>query len=107
MTFGDAEQTAKILASFARDSFNDEKEIAAAAGAGDIDKVLLLTHRVAGRTAQAGARELAEEFRRAEMELSADKALSQKQIDNLFSLTHKLHQLAQAMLEYNALEAVG
>ncbi|MDO3643183.1 ATP-binding protein [Mucilaginibacter sp. L3T2-6] len=106
MTFGDAEQTAKILASFARDSFNDEKEIAAAMEAGDMDKLLLVTHRVAGRTAQAGARDLAEDFRLAEIELSAGKELSQKRKDNILLLTQKLHRLAKAMQEYNVPEAV-
>jgi len=107
MTFGDPEQTAKILALFAKDSFHDAKEIAAAIKAGKVDKVLLVTHRVAGRTAQAGARELAEGFRLAEIELSADKELSQARIDNILSLTKKLHSLAKAMQEYNALEVVG
>ena len=107
MTFGDPEQTAKILALFAKDSLHDAKEIAAAVKAGNIDKLLLVTHRVAGRTAQAGARDLAESFRLAEMELSADKELSQARIDNISLLTGKLHALAKAMQEYSALEAVG
>lgn len=106
MTFGDPEQTAKILARFAKDSLADEKEISAAIKAGNIDKVLLIAHRIAGRTAQAGARELAEGFRLAEMELSADKELSQRRKDNILALTQKLHGLAKAMQEYNALEAV-
>lgn len=106
MTFGDHHQTAKILALFAKDSLHDEKEIAAAIKARNAEKVLLVTHRIAGRTAQAGARDLAESFRLAEMELSADKELSQQRIDKILSLTQKLHSLAKTMQEYNALEAV-
>jgi signal transduction histidine kinase/CheY-like chemotaxis protein len=107
MTFGDPEQTAKILARFAKDSFHDLKAIKAGIVAGNVDMVLLLTHRVAGRTAQAGGRELAEAFRLAEMELAADKELTKPRVENILALAQKLHDLAVAMQEYSAIETVA
>jgi len=107
MTFGDPEQTAKILARFAKDSFNDVKEIKAGIAADNVEKLLLLAHRIAGRTAQAGARELAESFRLAEMELAANKELTKPYVDNILALAQQLHNLAQAMQEYRVIETVA
>ncbi|MCR8559410.1 response regulator [Mucilaginibacter sp. BJC16-A38] len=106
MTFGDPEQTAKILARFAADSINDAQELKTAIERQNIEKILLLTHRIAGRTAQAGARELAESFRLIEMELNVDRELSSKKIKTILSLAKKLSDLAIATRDYTFIETV-
>lgn len=106
MTFGDPEQTTKILARFAADSINDVQELETGIETHDVEKVLLLTHRIAGRTAQAGARELAESFRLIEMELNADRDLTPKRIKAILSLNKKLCKLAIATRDYSFIESV-
>jgi signal transduction histidine kinase/CheY-like chemotaxis protein len=106
MTFGDPEQTAKILARFAADSINDIKELKAGIAAKNLEKVLLLTHRIAGRTAQAGARELAEGFRLAEIELNVDKEFTENRVSNILVLVQKLNKLAIACGDYSFNETV-
>ena len=106
MTFGDPEQTAKILTQFARDSLYDIKQLKAALTAADKEKLSLVTHRIAGRTAQAGARELAEGFRLAEMQLTGEIELTQALTENILALSEKLHTLALAAREYGATETV-
>jgi len=106
MTFGDAAQTAKVLARFAADSMNDIGELKTALTDKDIDKILLLTHRVAGRTAQAGVRDLAKGFRLAEMELSIDRKLTINRAGHILSLTEKLHNVAIAARDYKIPEVV-
>jgi HPt (histidine-containing phosphotransfer) domain-containing protein len=94
MTFGDPNQIAKILIRFAEDSLNDVEELYAGINEHKIETVLLLTHRIAGRTAQAGASELAKGFRLAELELHRDKKLTEKRTKHILSLAGKLHDLA-------------
>ena len=106
MTMGDPEQTAKVLARFAIDSTNDVEELKAGLAAENIEKVLLLTHRIAGRTAQAGARELAESFRLAEMELNRDKKLTATRVEHILALAQKLYTLAIATRDYSFIETV-
>jgi signal transduction histidine kinase/DNA-binding NarL/FixJ family response regulator len=106
MTFGDPEQIAKILTRFAEDSHNDIKELHTCINEDNADAVLLLAHRIAGRTAQLGARELAENFRLAEMELNGDKELTAARIKNILSLTDKLQGLVMATQQYSYKETV-
>ncbi|SHN24576.1 ATP-binding protein [Mucilaginibacter sp. OK098] len=106
MTMGDTEQTAKILARFAVDSMNDVEQLKAGLATENIEKVLLLTHRIAGRTAQAGARELAESFRLAEMELNRDKKITATRIEHILALAQKLHDLAVVTRDYSFIETV-
>jgi HPt (histidine-containing phosphotransfer) domain-containing protein len=94
MTFGDHNLIAKILIRFAEDSLNDVAELRAGINEQKMDAVLLLTHRIAGRTAQAGATELAKDFRLAELELHQNKKLTDKRTRHLLSLAGKLHDLA-------------
>ncbi|MES2279350.1 MAG: ATP-binding protein [Bacteroidota bacterium] len=100
MTFGDPEQTAKVLARFADDSFTDIQILRKGLSKYDIASVSLLSHRVAGRTAQVGAKVLAGNFRMAEMELNRSKQLTTAQIDHFLTLANQLHQLALAAREY-------
>ena len=106
MTMGDAEQTAKILARFVADSINDVKELKTGLATQNIEKVLLLTHRIAGRTAQAGARELAESFRLVEMELNRDKKFTANKVEHILALAQKLNDLAIATRAYSFVEPV-
>ncbi|ASU31918.1 hybrid sensor histidine kinase/response regulator [Mucilaginibacter xinganensis] len=106
LTMGDQEATAKILARFAADSFNDLEELKTGIEKQEVEKVLLLTHRIAGRTAQAGARELAESFRLAEIELGRDKKFTAKRIEEILTISQKLHTLAIATRDYSFTETV-
>ncbi|WP_256003682.1 ATP-binding protein [Pedobacter deserti] len=73
MTYGDEEQLRKILTRFVLDSRNDIAQARLAIEAGDTANVRLIVHRIAGRTAQIGAAELAAEFRRCEIALTEGK----------------------------------
>lgn len=106
MTFGDPEQTAKILTRFAKDSLHDIKQLKAAITTTEIEKLSLITHRIAGRTAQAGARELAEGFRLAEMQLTGGNELTPALTENILALAEKLHALALAVREYGMKETI-
>ena len=101
MTFGDPGQMAGILLRFSEDSLNDIDELYTRINENDVEMALLLVHRIAGRTAQAGDRELAENFRLTEMELRNDKVLTIEKIKNLLSLIAKLNSLAIAAGNYN------
>jgi signal transduction histidine kinase/response regulator of citrate/malate metabolism len=94
MTFGDPNEIAKLLIRFAEDSLNDVEELYAGINEHKIETVLLLTHRIAGRIAQAGASDLAKSFRLAELELRRDKMLTEKRARQILSLASKLHDLA-------------
>jgi signal transduction histidine kinase/CheY-like chemotaxis protein len=100
MTFGDPEQTASILLRFSEDSLNDIDELNAGISENEVDKVLLLLHRVAGRTAQAGDKELSESFRLAEIELQKGRVLTDEKIKNVLWLSSKLNTLAIAARNY-------
>jgi signal transduction histidine kinase len=73
MTFGDAEQLSKVLGRFVVDCRHDAADLVGALHRNDHPQIVLLTHRIAGRTAQMGARKLAGEFRLAEMAWSGNE----------------------------------
>ncbi|HEY4323154.1 MAG TPA: ATP-binding protein [Mucilaginibacter sp.] len=100
MTSGDTNLTDKILMRFVKDTTNDVDELHVAINENNIEAVILLTHRIAGRTAQVGARELAESFRLAEIDLDRDKTLTAEKIRNILSIAAKLNDLAGATHEY-------
>ncbi|BAU55235.1 hybrid sensor histidine kinase/response regulator [Mucilaginibacter gotjawali] len=104
MTFGDPKQTFSVLNRFAEDSLNDIEQLNDAIEIKDSETVLLITHRIAGRTAQVGAKVLAGNFRIAEMDLEKDKKLTANKINHLVALTDKLQELASAVKETNKLE---
>jgi len=95
MTFGDKYQLNKILTRFTRDCENDSAELTLAVKSYEIEKVILLLHRIAGRTAQIGAGTIAAEFRMAEMELFKDKQLSDDTTAKVLLLTDKLQNLVK------------
>ncbi len=67
MTFGDKHQLNRILQRFVEDCRHDIAELKQSASDHDRETTVLLTHRIAGRTAQIGAAELAAELRAAEI----------------------------------------
>jgi HPt (histidine-containing phosphotransfer) domain-containing protein len=101
MTFGDANETAKILHRFAKDSFSDIDELCSMINEKQVDNILLITHRIAGRTAQAGATELSKGFRMAEIALHKDEVLNQKWTRNILELADELHHLSVVAEQYN------
>ncbi len=67
LVFGDQEQLLKVIALYQTDTRQDLRELRKAYAEGDYDQVALLVHKLAGRTAQIGAKELAEELRKLEL----------------------------------------
>lgn len=92
MTFNDDEQLKKILLRFSEDSLNDSDEIRDAVDKADQPRLRLLTHRLAGRIAQIGAKKLATAFRLMEMELG-NKDLDPLKKPQLEALLKQLSQL--------------
>ncbi len=93
MTFGDKDQNHKILSSFKDDSINDIAGLKLSVKNHDYEEAVLTAHRIAGRTAQIGAAELATDFRQLEMELYNNKQLTPQIISNIQLLTEKLKAL--------------
>ncbi len=87
MTFGDEQQLKKIIDLFIRDSENDIHLLRAAAKNHDTDQLSLIFHRIAGRTAQMGAKELSLAFRKLEMD-------SQKGLLEEEEMNYQLNKLA-------------
>jgi HPt (histidine-containing phosphotransfer) domain-containing protein len=95
-----------VMTAFAENSINDIEELHTAIDKHKTETVLLLLHRIAGRTAQTGSKELAEQFRLAEMELTRDKELTADRIKIIVSLTHRLHKLIITANQYRLKDIV-
>jgi CheY-like chemotaxis protein/anti-sigma regulatory factor (Ser/Thr protein kinase) len=107
MTFGDPAMVASILRRFSEDSLNDIEELYAKINEHSPEGVLLLIHRIAGRTAQAGGRELAEQFRLAEIGLEKNNELTQERIKHILWLANQLNDLAIATSNYSNKETTA
>ncbi|WP_231458873.1 MULTISPECIES: ATP-binding protein [unclassified Pedobacter] len=70
MTFGDQQMLEKILTRFKLDCVNDSKELTQYIKDNNQDKSRLIVHRLAGRTAQMGAKTLATAFRELEIDIA-------------------------------------
>lgn len=93
MTFGDAEQFSKILNRFIQDCQDDHQALLQSLQAGDDALTSLLLHRLAGRLAQMGCRDLAMAFRLLEINMEKEKipplaVKLQKLIDYLIADRH-------------------
>lgn len=97
MTFNDEEQLQRILLRFSADSLNDSNEIQEAIRKKDQDKLRLITHRMAGRIGQIGAKKLAAGFRTMEMELANNEHLDSRGKDKILTLLEQLSQLLIAV----------
>ncbi|TCD02583.1 ATP-binding protein [Pedobacter psychroterrae] len=93
MTYGDQEQLTKVLLRFKTDCLADGEEIRQSLKELNLGGLQLLTHRLAGRIAQIGAKNLAGDFRACELELRAVKALSDTERQALLLLLTRLDQL--------------
>jgi signal transduction histidine kinase/FixJ family two-component response regulator len=89
MTYGDKEQMILIIEQFIEDSLTDLGLLDNAIGLEDTNKLVLLLHRVAGRTAQIGAKELGAAFR--SLEITVDET------NQFIELKKKVHNLKVSM----------
>jgi signal transduction histidine kinase/CheY-like chemotaxis protein len=102
MTFGNAGQTGEILMHFAEDTLKDIHKLKPAISKKNIYDTLLLTHRIAGRTAQIGAGELSKNFRLAEMQLRRSNELTDEWVENINRHIEELQELANSVKEMAA-----
>nr|WP_232325350.1 ATP-binding protein [Pedobacter panaciterrae] len=93
MTYGDTEQLNKILLRFREDSLNDSNEIRLAIVEDDLIVLRLLTHRLAGRIAQIGAKDLAGAYRACELKLNNKEQLDGRSKEEIILLLDKLDVL--------------
>lgn len=96
MTFDDEEQLKRILLRFREDSLSDSKEIEDAIQNNDQDQLRLLAHRMAGRIAQIGSKQLAASFRKMEIEIAAE-GLDETKIQTFRTLLQQLRQLLKQL----------
>jgi signal transduction histidine kinase/CheY-like chemotaxis protein len=99
MTLGNTGQTGQILLHFAEDTLKDITRLKHGLKKKNIPDILLLTHRIAGRTAQVGAGELSKNLRLAEMQLRKSGKLSDEWIDILNEQIDELQELANSVKE--------
>jgi len=101
MTFGDQDQFDKIMNRFVQDCIQDEGEIEDAVSDEDVEHVSLVTHRLAGRIAQMGSRELAADFRKMEIELNGSKKIDPAQLRQIRVLLGRLKKLIYEIEHYS------
>ncbi len=90
----------KILDRFQKDCFDDIAELQTTIQINEIDKVRLIVHRLAGRTAQIGATELGKDFRILEQEIASQSTLQTREIQQLNLLVLKLEQLIKFIQDH-------
>lgn len=90
MTFGDDEQLQKLLKQFVTDTKNDKANLEKTLKDEDLQTASLIVHRLAGRTAQFGIKELSADFRKMELELNHLEVFES-------SVKEKLMQLCQEL----------
>jgi len=93
MTYGDTEQLNKILLRFKEDCQTDGDEIRLATAENDLVVLRLLTHRLAGRIAQIGSKDLAKEYRECELKLNNSVQLDEPLKGEIMLLLEKLSGL--------------
>jgi len=93
MTLGDNRQLNKILKRFTEDCIDDIAELRLGMGNYDNEKLILLIHRIAGRTAQIGAADLAADFRMAEIDFEKNDLSDEAKIETIILLTNRLQML--------------
>lgn len=96
MTFGDEEQLRKVLDRFVTDSLADIAALQQSTGA----QQSLLVHRLAGRIAQIGSRDLAAAFRQLEIDMAGGLPAPEVQ-EELELLTEELQQLIAGVNAYS------
>ena len=99
MTLGDQQLLESILNRFKADCEEDSLLLEKSLIADDLASCRLITHRLAGRTAQVGAKKLAEEFRIIEREIAAHTKLDETLSARIGELLDKLNHLIFLMNE--------
>lgn len=102
MTFGDQQMLQKILNRFKQDCIDDATALRSYIQEDNQDKSRLLTHRLAGRTAQMGSKTLAQSFRILEIEI-AEKGLESSIKSEVQVQLKKLDNLIKVMEEMDSL----
>ncbi len=97
MTMGDQQMMAKILTSFIRDCEEDRALIKEGIANQNQPEVRLVVHRLAGRIAQIGARELGAEFRQLEQEVAVVQGLDETIRNQINTLLEKLQSLLKTV----------
>lgn len=102
MTMGDQEMMEKILKSFIRDCEEDQSLLQQSIIEGNQPEARLVVHRLAGRVAQIGAKDLGAEFRRLEQEVAAVEILddtTQQKIDASLAKLQSLLKTVEARVQ--------
>lgn len=94
MAFGDQDSIFAILRQFIRDSMDDSLELEIKMNKNKTGECLLLLHRIAGRTAQFGAPELAAGFRKAEQTLREEGGFTPQLKNEINELLTRLKKLS-------------
>lgn len=104
MTFGDKELLLKILKRFRDDCQDDRIALRAVMENGEFEESRLIVHRIAGRTAQMGAVELAAAFRLLEIRMdqagevtAEDEQAIQQLLEKLKEMTRQVSQKITAL----------
>ncbi|MDN3587250.1 ATP-binding protein [Pedobacter aquatilis] len=105
MTFGDQQMLEKILNRFKLDCINDSQELTLYLKENNQDKSRLIVHRLAGRTAQMGAKTLATSFRELELEIAND-GLDEGRVKQIMIQLKKLESLIAVIENMEQLEKI-
>lgn len=93
MTMGDQDMVKKIIQRFESDTSEDILKLQQAMENQQIDEVSLLLHRIAGRTSQIGAKDLASKFRIEEIAVQQNRRLEEDQRLRITSYAKELENL--------------
>lgn len=99
MTLGDKQMQEKILKRFKHDSEEDIATLKTSLGDGDVQKIRLVIHRLAGRLAQIGAKALATEFREMEISIDQKKSIDKVLQSKILTLLVDLNELLLEVIE--------
>lgn len=93
MAFGDEGVVRQILERFCEDSRHDAAVVTEALKTDNREELVLVLHRLAGRTSQLGARALGNRFRAEELALHNGSAIDQPMIERIHKLLEELEML--------------
>ncbi len=99
MTMGDQKMMARILASFMRDCEEDQEILRHSIAIEDQSAIRLVVHRLAGRIAQIGAKELGAAFRQLEQEVAVQNVIEEATKLRLSKLLEQLNLLLSTIEE--------
>ncbi|MDQ8004292.1 MAG: ATP-binding protein [Pedobacter sp.] len=97
MTMGDQEMMGKILASFKRDCEEDKMLLQQSLVDGNQPQARLVVHRLAGRVAQIGAKDLGAAFRQLEQEIADVEMLDEAIQTSITDLLEQLQSLLRTI----------